>query len=176
MLLTAMFAWIALRDLRGARPAPGWLVALSWATLVLALLQVALGVMTSASHSGLTCTGILDCGPDRLLEGWAAGQFIPWRDSPPSAAVHAAHRIGALAILVMALGMAYGLRRVCRVRAAMLGTAVLMQIAIGVALVTYSLPLPAAVAHNTGAAALLVALVAAHHAVLRSRGGHAELI
>ena len=176
MLLTAMFAWIAQGDTRRGPPAPGWLAALSWTTLFLFLLQVALGVMTSASHSGLACTGILTCVTDRLWEGWEVGQFNPWREMPPSAAVHAAHRIGALAILVMGLFMAYGLRGVCRVRAAVLGTAVLMQSAIGVALVVYSLPLLAAVAHNAGAAALLITLVAAHHAILRSREGMQELI
>lgn len=176
MLLTAMFAWIALGDMRGALPAPGCLVALSWGTLFLALLQVALGVMTSASHSGLTCTGVLDCGTDRLWVGWAAGQFNPWREASPSIAVHAAHRIGALATLIMGLCTAYGLRRVSRVRAAALGTAVLMQSALGVTLVAYSLPLLAAVAHNTGAAVLLITIVAAHHAILRSRRGHAKLI
>jgi cytochrome c oxidase assembly protein subunit 15 len=152
------------------------LAALSWATLFLVLVQVALGVMTSATHSGLACTGVLTCGTDRLWEGWEVGQFNPWRETSPSAAVHAAHRIGALSILVVGLFMAYGLREVCRVRAAMLGTAVLMQSAIGIALVVYSLPLLAAVAHNVGAAALLITLVAAHHTILHSREGTQELI
>jgi cytochrome c oxidase assembly protein subunit 15 len=47
-----------------------------------------------------------------------------------------------------------------------------MQILLGIANVMLTLPLPVAVAHNAGAAALLVSMVVINFALSRSRSPH----
>jgi len=55
---------------------------------------------------------------------------------------------------------------------ALLAALLVMQILLGIANVMLTLPLPVAVAHNAGAAALLVSMVVINFALSRSRSPH----
>ena len=93
----------------------------------------------------------------------------------PRATIHWAHRLGAVAITVVMLGLAGLLWQQGRVdrrwrgMAAILIAALALQVSIGISVVVFHLPLPVAVAHNGGAALLLLTLVAINHAVWKAR-------
>jgi len=72
-------------------------------------------------------------------------------------AIHWTHRAGALVVTLMAGSLAARMlmNPVWQRWGALLGLALLAQIAIGISAVLLFLPLPVAVAHNAGAAALL---------------------
>ena len=109
---------------------------------------------------------------------------MPWRaiDSsfeggvlqhPARVAIHLLHRVGALAVTALLL---YTLWRVAtnlgsagRLAAAVAGAALLAQVAIGVAIVTYGLPLWLGVAHNGNAALLLLGVLGLSYVVRYQR-------
>ena len=78
-------------------------------------------------------------------------------------AIHWAHRLGATMVLLLAGG--FGLRLLARAETRIHGqwllAALLLQLGLGIANILLQLPLPLAVAHNTGAALLLVTTLAA---------------
>ena len=85
-------------------------------------------------------------------------------------AIHWTHRVGALITFLFVGGLALALMRslsLARFGVA-LGLALLLQIGLGIANVVLRLPLPVAVAHNAGAAGLLVTLVVINFALSRS--------
>ena len=140
-------------------------------TLALAaiLIQIALGGWVSSNYAALACQGFPACnGALWPAADWEAG-FEFWRElgqtaaggQLPSAAlvaVHWAHRLGALAVLVFVGGFAWRLHAAQRSGAAtLLAGLLLLQLSIGIANVLLQLPLPLAVAHNLGAALLLAA-------------------
>jgi cytochrome c oxidase assembly protein subunit 15 len=168
-----LLLWLAWRS--GPRPAaagPGPLASLR--TLILAglavlILQLALGGWTSANYAALACPDFPAC-QGQLWPATDFGEaFVLWReigvdyeggvlDLPARAAIHLAHRIGALVTLLV-LGLlaarllrAPALRREGAVLAVLLGA----QILLGIQNVVLHLPLPNAVAHN-GTGALLLA-------------------
>jgi len=173
MLLASLLFNVAL----GARPAAprrqiGSAV-LSWLALGLMFATMGLGVLTSASFSGLACTGLPLCTDTGFPGPWSAADLNPWRDAAGSPSIHMAHRAAtvALAAAVIALAWSAGsLGAAGRRMRYILLTLLSVQVLLGVALVRFSLPLPLAVVHNLGAAALLLALVAAHHLVARPAG------
>ena len=173
MLVASLLWWLALGELRGEVRAPAWLVALSWAALVLAFLAAGLGVMTSASYSGLACPDLPLCTPHEATGGWSPSDLNPWRTGAASASIHMAHRSIALLAAAVVLALAWGLARLDgagrRLRN-VLGVALAAQLLLGVSLVALALPLPIAVLHNLGATLLLLSLVAAHHLVVGPRG------
>jgi cytochrome c oxidase assembly protein subunit 15 len=133
------------------------------------ILQVALGGWTSANYAALACPDLPTCQGQWWPEADFADAFTIWReigadyeggvlDQPARAAIHLAHRIGAvLTFLVLAFLGA----RLLRVQPAMRAGVVLLvlllaQVTLGVLNVALFLPLPNAVAHN-GVAALLLA-------------------
>ena len=83
--------------------------------------------------------------------------------APARTAIHFAHRLGAvvtaLSLLTLA-GIAWRRARSQRLRfaAVLVGSAVCMQIAIGIATVKWGIPLTLATLHNAGAAALVMAM------------------
>ena len=169
MVLLALFARIATAGVRHDANVPGWGPPLARAGLFLLLVQIALGVLTSATFSGLACPGLLGCGNGSALRPLplASGSMLA---PEAGAALHMLHRATALALLAVLLSLAWGLRRSHRALALLLVAAVLLQVALGVVMVAASLPLALAVAHNVGAALLVCVLSAAQHAVApRSR-------
>jgi heme a synthase len=145
--------------------------ALAWAGLGVLVVQIALGGWTSANYAALACPGFPRC----LGEWWPpmrfAGAFVPWHglgidyeggilDSPSRIAIHMTHRAWAVAAALVLGGAAAsawraGLRGAAAALVLLLGA----QLGLGIANVMLYLPLPVAVAHNGGAALLLLGLV-----------------
>ena len=157
-----------------------------WALLALLMLyiQISLGGWTSSNYAALICPDFPTCQGQWWPEANFGEAFRIWRetgvnyeygilDSAGRTAVHLAHRIGALLTLLLAGGLAIGaLRgRDRRVREAgvFLLLALLLQLGLGIANIELMLPLPLAVAHNGGAALLLLALVTLLHVLYPAR-------
>ncbi|HEX6735858.1 MAG TPA: COX15/CtaA family protein [Azonexus sp.] len=142
--------------------------------------QVALGGWVSSNYAALACADFPFCQGQWLPPADFAQAFSLHRDLgytaqgellPAAAltAIHLAHRLGAVLVL-LAVGtlaarlLRSGQRRWGAALLALLG----LQLGLGIANVLLALPLPLAVAHNLGAAALLSAVLAV---TLRSRAG-----
>lgn len=181
----ALLWWLALRtggwlrpasDARAARLRP-WI----WSGLAVLCVQIFLGGWTSTNYAAVACTELPTCWgglwwpPTDFRDA-----FVLWRgtgvdyefgvlDSAARTAIHLTHRIGALVVLlylgtlalVLARGPGHPARRGLGVA---LGVALLVQVGLGIANVLAHLPLPVAVAHNGGAAVLLLVLVTLLHA------------
>lgn len=184
MAILAALYWLVFRQLfphpARATPAPArWALA----ALVLLCAQISLGGWTSANYAALVCPEFPACR-DGLW--WPEADFREgfalWREgridyeggvlaAPARTAIHQAHRLGA-AVTVLAVLAAAGaalrqarapLRRVAIVLLCVLAA----QASLGVANVLLRLPLAVAVAHNVGAALLLLALMTLY---LQARG------
>ena len=148
------------------RTAPVWLPGLCWLALALTFVQIGLGVLTSASFSGLACTALPGCTEQGFPGAWSPTDLNPWRPAAGSPSIHMAHRVGTIAVAAAVLTLVWGLGRLGpgfrRLRWVLLGL-LAGQAVMGMLLVYLSLPRPLAVAHNVGGGLLLLALAAAHH-------------
>ncbi len=179
ILTCAGLWWLALRQ----GPAPALLSGArglrTWALLALGLVlvQIALGGWTSSNYAALGCTEFPRCHsgawwpPTDFREA-----FVLWRgtgvnyeygvlDAAARTAIHLAHRLGALAVVLAVGGLALrlaatGIPALRRVGIA-LGGMLALQVALGIANVLGGLPLPVAVAHTGGAALLACTLLSA---------------
>jgi len=144
----------------------------AWAVLtaVALLAQILLGAMVSGGYAGAACASLPDChGTWWPQPAWAAFSLADFLTTPNppafpaaplSAALHMAHRYGALAVLLPAIALlAALLARGRRRQAALLLSLLTAQIALGLVLVSEGLPLLAALAHNAVAAVLFAFLV-----------------
>lgn len=147
-----------------------------WAQLALLILviQIALGGWTSANYAAVACPDFPQCQGQWLpeysmKEGFNLGQQVGPNylggqlDGAARVAIHLIHRLGALTTLIIVGGMAlYMLRRPftlqLQLRAFYLFAALIFQLFIGIANVFLHFPLMLAVAHNLGAALLLLTL------------------
>ncbi|WP_265946943.1 COX15/CtaA family protein [Dechloromonas sp. A34] len=154
-------------------PGPGarWLAA---GALLAVLVQIALGGWVSSNYAALACPDFPLCQGQwrpvmefgqafslhRELGQTAAGELLPFE---ALTAIHWTHRLGALAVAVLAGALAVVLRRTGERRwrnwGGVLLCLLLAQIALGMANVLLALPLGLAVAHNLGAAVLLTVLL-----------------
>ena len=188
MATLGLLAWTALNS-SGARSAP---VAAgrglrTWAALGLLVLfgQIALGGWTSTNYAALQCMDFPTCqgqwwpptdfGSAFDLSGEPGVNYEGGRlDNAARVAIHLTHRIGALVTLVF-LG-ALGIAALCafpageRRPAWALLLVLLLQVGLGISNVLFNLPLGLAVAHNGGAALLLISLVALNHRLRRQTG------
>lgn len=175
MTTLALLAWLALRqgrlEKRGAEPVHG---PRAWAAfaLVIVVAQIALGGWVSANYAALACVDFPTCGGE-WLPGMDFGHAfhlvrelgVTAAGAPLShealTAIQWTHRIGALVTLIVVGGLALAALRSPRLRGLgwMLVALLLLQIGLGIANVLLRLPLALAVAHNGGAALLLVTLV-----------------
>lgn len=189
MLMASLLAWLALGnrsrgERSGAEPADGsgrasgWLRWLAALALALAFIAIALGVMTSASYSGLACPGLPACTGNGSASDWDAADLDPWRLAAGSPTIHMAHRAAAVLAGAAALALAWSIGRLDRAGQRLrnlLLAALALQFLLGIGLVELGLPLPLAVLHNLGAAALLLVLVATqHHLVPSARAATAR--
>ncbi len=179
----ALLLWLGLRT-SGWRPqiAPadaglrGWALA----ALVALIAQVALGGWTSTNYAALACPDLPTCQGQWWPTTDFRDAFTPWRglgvsyeggvlDNEARVTIHLSHRLGALAVALALGALAWRLARTAspalRRLGRVLGGLLALQLALGVANVVLGLPLPVAVAHNGVAAALLLALVGANHAL-----------
>lgn len=154
------------------------LVPWACAGLLMLFVQIGLGGWTSANYAGLACPDFPTCQGQWWPDGVDFRQgFTPWRgvgidqsDSlPPGGrtAIAVAHRIGALVTLLLLAGIAcVALRQpVSRLRwlAGIMLLLLIVQWALGIAIVLLRAPLLIANAHNAAAALLLLSLVALLH-------------
>ncbi|SDK44267.1 COX15/CtaA family protein [Microbulbifer yueqingensis] len=134
-------------------------------------LQIALGGWTSSNYAALACADFPTCHgqwwPDMdFSQGFNVAQHIGPNylggtlESDARTAIHVTHRIGALVVSAIVLVLAWLAWRAGSRRWAIgLAGALLLQVSLGIANVAMSLPLPVAVAHNAGAALLLLGLL-----------------
>lgn len=186
MTTLSLLVWMLLSrkpTLNGAiETNPSGLRLLAALSLFAVALQIALGGWVSSNYAALACNDFPTClgvwRPEmdfdtafslhRELGRTVSGDFLP---GDALIAIHWSHRVGALIVALLAglLSLALFRRAVWRGWGLLLGTALLLQIALGIANVVLFLPLPIAVAHNTGAAVLLTVTLAINLALWRPR-------
>ncbi len=144
-------------------------------TLAIVVLQVALGGWTSANYAALSCLELPICQGNWLSDGDFISAFQLWgfeedhfeygiHDQNARMAIHAMHRIGAIVasvaviFLLMRLLMQSEKSLLCSFLW-IIGSLLLLQVALGVNNIVSHLPLFNAVAHNGVGALLVVALV-----------------
>lgn len=145
---------------RAASPLVPW----AWAALALTLAQAALGAMVSSGLAGLSCPawGLCDVSQAswQTLNPWFAPPAGASPSHPGGALIHLLHRAFGLILLGFLAAMAW---RALRLKRPWVAAAVVLlpalQIALGLGLVAWQLPLAGAWAHNL-LAALLLALLA----------------
>ena len=179
MTTLALLAWLsarqgAIRQVVASPPPSGHGVAARWATaaLVVLALQIVLGGWVSTNYAGLACPDLPLCQgsavpPMDVDQGFSLARRLgETRDGAPLpgealTAIHWVHRIGAIVAVTVLVIAGWVARAVPAFRLAGMLVAVLAltQASLGIANVAYVLPLPLAVAHNAGAALLLIAVV-----------------
>jgi cytochrome c oxidase assembly protein subunit 15 len=195
MSLLALLTWLAARQSEHATVAPAAeilrLPALAAACML--AVQLALGGWVSTNYAALACTGFPLCNGAvvphmdmangftlwRELGRTAGGEFLPF---PALVAVHWVHRMFAFVVVALVAWLGYkalrigGLEKTGR----WLLIAVTAQFAIGVSTVFLHWPLLLAVAHNGGAALLVLLLTMVNykvrissHVVSATRAEHA---
>ncbi len=176
MLILAMLTWLSARFRRfpaAGRPAEARLLR-PWAILGLLVLglQIILGGWVSANYAALACVDFPMCHAQWVPNMDFANGFQLQRELGMTAAgaplsnealnaIHWSHRAGALLVFLYLWGLAYVAYSMYGLRgygAAIMGTLVL-QVALGITNIVAMLPLSVAVAHNAGAALLLMAVV-----------------
>lgn len=155
--------------------APPGLVRWGRAATAVLFLQVILGGWTSANYAAPACSDFPQCQgqwwPTMDFSAALKPELPPEAgdyeggtlDAPARAAIHVAHRIGAVLAFTLlgALALVLILRGGVYLRhGLLLATALLVQVTVGIAMVLFQFPLVLAVAHNAGA--LLLVLTAVH--------------
>lgn len=176
MTTLAILALLWLREHRPARPAAtsAGLRLLAAGALLAVLVQIALGGWVSSNYAAAICADFPTCQGswwpemdthhaftlDRELGATASGALLP---GAALTAIHFTHRLfaGVVLIVVGSLGVQLCRQPLLRRHGIFLLAALALQIGLGIANVLLQLPLPLAVAHNTGAALLLCAALAA---------------
>ena len=190
MATFALLGWCLYRqgNLFSGWQAPGrrGLRIMAGSALTLLIGQIFLGAWTSTNYAAMACPDFPTCQTYWWPPTDWSTAFTLWHglginyeygilDSVPRATIHWAHRLGAIVIAGVMLALAVtlwrqaGTDRRWRGIAATLVAALALQIGLGISTVVFHLPLPVAVAHNGGAALLLLTVVAINHAVWRAR-------
>ncbi len=185
MATLAMLVWIA--STRWAAPASNQ-QARGLALLALLVLgtQIALGGWTSSNYAALACPDFPACqgawwpGVDfsnafHLVRELGVNLDGTQLSLPTLTAIHLTHRIGALVTFIYLGWFGSKLLKIDGLRfwgKALLGL-LLLQVTLGISNVVFSLPLPVAVAHNTGAALLLATLIVINSKLWNKDGGRA---
>jgi heme a synthase len=184
MATLALLAWLARRQFeRASRPriiaSLGLRFAAALALAILAI-QIALGGWVSTNYAALACTDFPRChGSWVPVMDWA-NAFHVVRELGMTAqgsalsiealtAIHWVHRLGALATLIYIGWLGFWIFRRSQDKRYGVGLllALGLQVLLGIANVVMNLPLFLAVAHNAGAALLLVALVLTNYQLNR---------
>lgn len=154
-------------------------------TLLAVVVQLFLGAWTSSNYAALACPDFPTCQTQWVPPLDYQEAYTLWRglginyeygvlDNTPRVTIHYTHRLGAIVVLLFLLDLGLWLLVLESSRSLrVLGGFVLglgsMQISIGIMTVLLHLPLPVAVAHNGGAALLLLSLVAVNYAAWRAK-------
>jgi heme a synthase len=139
------------------------------------VVQIALGGWTSSNYAAVACPDLPTCQASWWPHMDFRDAFVLWRGldidyeggvlgNPARVAIHVTHRLGA--VVAGSILIAIGLLTVARAanrRIASAGRllifAVLLQIAIGVTMVHFGMPLTIATMHSAGAAFLVIVMV-----------------
>jgi cytochrome c oxidase assembly protein subunit 15 len=143
-------------------------------SLIIVVMQIMLGGWVSANYAALACPDVPQCfgqwlPPMDVTTGFAVFQDIGPNylggqlDNHSRIAIHIAHRIGAMTVLLTLLVLGLSL---WRIQSSMVNQWVMalwivlfIQISLGVSNVVWALPLSVAVAHNAVGALLLLVMV-----------------
>ena len=169
--LLAALAWLAARSQPAARTAPEFKPAIMLGLLLLTL-QIALGGWVSTNYAVLACTDFPLCNGQWIPAMDFQHGFTLWRALGKTAsgdllsrdalvAIHWTHRVFAVVVIAYLSWLALRTRRsatLIRPATLLLGL-IALQFASGLSNILLQWPLPIAVLHNGGAAALLVTLV-----------------
>jgi len=147
-------------------------------TLVLVVLQIALGAWTSSNYAALACPDFPLCQtqlfpPVDIAQGFNFFQHVGpnylggLMENDARVAIHLSHRIGAIVVtvaVIMLIMRLWSLRvKQARNLSRLLSAALILQVGLGVSNIVFGLPLWVAVAHNAGGALLLLLLVMVNH-------------
>jgi len=171
----SLLFWLARGRARPLDASPR-LKVLAVAAAAALVLQIALGGWTSANYAALACPDFPTCQTQWWPELADFDEaFVLWRgigidyeggvlDHPARVAVHFTHRLGAIvaSLLLLAFAVALLRRPDGRIAGGAVLAALAAQLALGVSIVVFGVPLSIAVAHNGGAAVLLLTIVNAH--------------
>jgi cytochrome c oxidase assembly protein subunit 15 len=150
----------------------GGIATLATISLIVLVLQIALGGWTSTNYAALACPAFPTC----FGESWNPNVdyqegFVLWRglgvdyefgvlSNEARAAIHWVHRIGALITTLVLMVLAIKLLKLRALKETLLLTSLLStQVVLGILNVMLDLPLHVAVAHNGIAAVLLLSMV-----------------
>lgn len=167
MVTLALLVWLCASVGGSAHPSHGKLRRPARLLLIMLLAQIALGGWVSANDAAPACPDLPTCQgrwwpAADFATAFSFGHSVGEMPMDALAAIHLAHRLGALA--VMSFGLWLGWRVWSTPGLKGLGGTILIllgvQFLIGLGNVLMALPLPLAVAHNAGAALLLATLVA----------------
>jgi heme a synthase len=125
---------------------PSWLKAIAAVALLAAIGQIVLGALVSVNFAALACPAFPECGGDGSI----------------GAVLQSTHRVGALVVVVLGATLAVSLLRrggAARSLGTVIAALLVVQPAVGAAMVLTRFPLLLGLAHNAGAALLLVALL-----------------
>ena len=183
MATLALVTWLALRQITlpqlgaGARRLRPW----AGAGLAIVFCQIALGGWVSTNYAALVCLDFPTCQNAWLpaMDFRHGFQFarelgLTAAGAPLAldalTAIHWAHRVGALITFFYVGAFAVALMRTggCGRTGGVLALLLAGQVALGIANVLATLPLPVAVAHNGGAAALMAMMVVINCAISRT--------
>lgn len=158
-----------------------WALRLAVLGLVVLGCQIALGGWTSSNYAAIACPDFPTCQGSLWPVMDFHDAFVFWRplgidyqggvlSGPARAAIHYTHRIGALVTTLLLVGAGLAAlrqrdRRAGRIAAIAVFAALAAQLSIGISMVLRGFPLWLATAHNAGAAATLLAVVALVHAL-----------
>lgn len=174
MATLALLVWLLLRQypLRLPERAAS-LRFLARLALLAVVVQIALGGWVSSNYAALACSDFPTCLGSWMPEMDFAHAFQFQRElgqtvdgallsNAALTTIHWAHRVGALVVTLIVGALVFVLARRPEQRnwAWLLAACLLLQIGLGIANVLLALPLPIAVAHNAGAAVLLVVTLA----------------
>lgn len=187
--VTACLFWLAHGRSAPIRDGQG-LKFLGLAAALALVLQIFLGGWTSSNYAAVACPDFPTCqtrwwpavadfatGFDLIHEigpDYEGGVL----DNPARVAIHFAHRLGAILATLLILLLAW--RLYLNPSGRLAGTALLValgvQLGLGISIVLFGVPLAVAVAHNGGAAVLLLTVIHANQRIWQSgRSGPHQL-
>tara|TARA_R110002096_G_scaffold6409_1_gene29674 strand:- start:36775 stop:37731 length:957 start_codon:yes stop_codon:yes gene_type:complete len=169
--MLALLGWAVFKEVQPTRPCPRHVRILTIAAILLLLLQIGLGGLTSANFAASACPTLPECngqfmpGPG-LLKAFDLSRSHTIGDGglalggPERAAIHQLHRLMAVTTTIVILAAALLALRARQYLVASLVLALTaIEVGVGVAAILSELPIGIAVAHNWLAAMLLLALL-----------------
>lgn len=182
MVLLGLLVWFLLERIHPGSPGARQLRLPGTAALAVLTVQVLLGGWVSANYAALACPDLPLClgraVPPmdfanafhvlRELGRTDAGELLP---QAALVAIHWSHRVFALVVLAVVAWAAARVFKVWKGLGVAIALLLAIQFSLGVANVAFNLPLALAVAHNAGAAALVVSLVVLNFFAFREHTG-----